>query len=107
MERNIFLKLAIFPQLSRRYWLPRYSKNFSSDSEDSSSSVSSMSSSMSFISQHDPHQIMNSCEVINYRVRYFRGRIPKFNQSEARKRCFLSSYWLKFGTLPRKYRTLL
>ena len=67
MERNIFLKLAIFPQLSRRYWLPRCSNNFSSDSEDSSSSVSSMSSSMSFISQHDPHQIMNSCEVNNYR----------------------------------------
>ncbi|KAL5267689.1 hypothetical protein ACHWQZ_G004660 [Mnemiopsis leidyi] len=33
-------------------------------SEDSGSSVSSMSSSMSFISQHDSHQIMNSCEKL-------------------------------------------
>ena len=41
-----------------------------------------------------------------YRVRYSRGRVSNFNQSEARKHCFLSSDWLKFETLPRKYRTL-
>ena len=35
----------------------------------------------------------------------FRGRASKFNQSEARKQCFLDSDWLEFVTLPRKYRT--
>ena len=40
------------------------------------------------------------------RVRYFRGRVSYFNQSKARKRCFLAFDWLKFETLPRKYRTL-
>ena len=41
------------------------------------------------------------------RVRYFRGRVSNFNQSEERKQCFLPSDWLKFETLPREYRTLL
>ena len=41
------------------------------------------------------------------RVRYFRGRVSNFNQSEARKHCFLASDWLTFETLPRKYRTLI
>ena len=41
-----------------------------------------------------------------YRVRNFRGRVSNFNQSEARKQCFLASDWLKFVTLPRKYRAL-
>ena len=41
-----------------------------------------------------------------YRVRNFRGRVSIFNQSEARKQCFLASDWLKFETLPRKFRTL-
>ena len=40
------------------------------------------------------------------RVRNFRGRVTNFNQSEARKQCFLASDWLKFETLPRKFRTL-
>ena len=40
------------------------------------------------------------------RVRNFRGRVSNFNQSEARKQCFLASDWLKFETLPRKFRTL-
>ena len=35
------------------------------------------------------------------RVRYFRGRVSNFNQSEARKHCFLASDWSKFETLPR------
>ena len=41
-----------------------------------------------------------------YRVRNFRGRVSYFNQSEARKHCFLASDWLKCETLPRKFRTL-
>ena len=41
-----------------------------------------------------------------YRVRNFRGRVSHFNQSEARKQCFLASDWLKYETLPRKFRTL-
>ena len=45
--------------------------------------------------------------VSNYRVRNFRGRVSNFSQSEARKQCFLASDWLKFETLPRKFRTLL
>ena len=35
------------------------------------------------------------------------GSVPNFNQSGARKYCFQASDWLKFGTLPRKYRPLL
>ena len=72
MEKNPVIKIENFnrfPQLNELYWLPRYLNTLSSDSEDSSSSVSSMSSSMSFISQHDPHQIMNSCEVNDCRSR--------------------------------------
>ena len=44
--------------------------------------------------------------VVLYRVRNFRGRVSYFNQSEARKGCFLASDWLKYETLPRKFRTL-
>ena len=40
------------------------------------------------------------------RVRNFRGRVSNFNKSKARKQCFLASDWLKFETLPRKFRTL-
>ena len=40
------------------------------------------------------------------RVRYFQGRVINFNQSEARKQCFLASDWLKLENLSRKYRTL-
>ena len=40
------------------------------------------------------------------RVRNFRGRVSYFNQSEARKHPFLASDWLKYETLPRKFRTL-
>ena len=51
-----------------------------------------------------------SKEILKYfvdnRVRYFRGRVTNFYQSEARKQSFLASDWLKFVTLPRKYRTL-
>ena len=36
-------------------------------------------------------------DLIKYRVRYFRGRVSNFNQSEARKLCFLASDWLKLG----------
>ena len=39
--------------------------------------------------------------VEDYRVRYFRGRVSNSNQSEARKRCFLASDWLKFEILPK------
>ena len=28
-------------------------------------------------------------------VQYFRGRVPNFNQSEARKHCLLASDWLR------------
>ena len=45
--------------------------------------------------------------TLPYRVRYWRGRVPYFNQSEARKQCFTASDWLNYGTLPHKYRTLL
>ena len=38
---------------------------------------------------------------VHYRVRNFRGRVTNFDQSEARKQCFLASDWLKFETLPR------
>ena len=36
-----------------------------------------------------------------YRVRYYRGGVSNFDQSEAIKHCFLVSDWLKFETLPR------
>ena len=36
-----------------------------------------------------------------YRVRNYRGKVTNFNQSEARKHCFLASDWSKFETLPR------
>ena len=39
------------------------------------------------------------------RVRYFWGKVP--NSGKGRKNYFLASNWLKFGTLPQKYRTLL
>ena len=49
-----------------------------------------------------------SIEIIQvYSVRYFRGRVSNFNQSEARKHSFIASDRLKFETLSRKYRTLL
>ena len=35
------------------------------------------------------------------------SRESNFNQSGARKHCFIASDWSKFETLPRKYRTLL
>ena len=41
-----------------------------------------------------------------YKVRNYLGRVTNFDQSEARKQCFLASDRLKFETLPRKYRTL-
>ena len=34
------------------------------------------------------------------RVRYFRRRVPNFNQSDARKQCFLASDWLKLRFFP-------
>ena len=40
--------------------------------------------------------------IIN-RVRNFRGRVSHFNQSEARKQCFLASDWLKYETLPENF----
>ena len=40
--------------------------------------------------------------MLYIRVRYFRGRVLYFDQSEARKMCFLAFDWLKFETLPRK-----
>ena len=40
-------------------------------------------------------------------VRFFRGRVPNFNQSEGREQYFLASDWLKSETLPRNYRALL
>ena len=43
---------------------------------------------------------------LSYRVRYYWGRVLNFDQSESRKHSFLASNWLKFETLPRKYRTL-
>ena len=40
---------------------------------------------------------------IVYRVRNYRGRVTNFDQSEARKQCFLASDWLKFETLPDNF----
>ena len=57
------------------------------------------------LSNNDGDGNRNS-DGIDNRVRYFRGRVSYFNQSESRKQCFLASDWLKFETLPRKYRTL-
>ena len=50
--------------------------------------------------------ISSSTGTERNRVRYFRGRVSNFNQSEARKQCFLASDWFKFVTLLQKYRTL-
>ena len=36
-----------------------------------------------------------------FRIRYYRGRVSNFDQSESRKHCFLASDRLKFVTLPR------
>ena len=33
--------------------------------------------------------------------------VTNFNQSKARKQCFLASHWSKLGTIPRKYPALL
>ena len=41
-----------------------------------------------------------SCIFDSYRVWYFRGRLPNFNHSEARKKCALASAWLNFVTFP-------
>ena len=41
---------------------------------------------------------------IVHRIRYFLGDVLKFNQSEARKQCFVDSDWLKFETRARKHR---
>ena len=38
---------------------------------------------------------------VTNRVGYFRGKVSYFNQSEARKYCFLASNWMIFETLPR------
>ena len=37
------------------------------------------------------------CLSIANRVRYFRGRVTNFYQSEARKHCILDSDWLNLG----------
>ena len=42
----------------------------------------------------------------DHRVRYFRGRVSYFDQSEARKHRFLASDWSKYEIFPRKYRAL-
>ena len=47
---------------------------------------------------------ITSINAFHNRVRYYRGRVSNFDQSEARKHCILASYLLKFETLPRKYR---
>ena len=44
--------------------------------------------------------------ALHDRVRYYWGRVSNFNQSEAIKHCFLASDWLRFVTLPRKYRII-
>ena len=33
---------------------------------------------------------------VKLKERYLRGRVSNYNQSEARKQCFLDSDWLKF-----------
>ena len=43
-----------------------------------------------------------SCNpFVSYRVPYFLGSFPNFVQAGARKQCFISSDWLKCGTLPK------
>ena len=44
-------------------------------------------------------------QLIEYGIIY-RGKVLNFDQSEAIKQCLLASVWLKFETLPRKYRIL-
>ena len=41
-------------------------------------------------------QAMDEIESETYRVRNYRGRVSNFDQSEARKQCFLASDWLNF-----------
>ena len=59
----------------------------------------------------DTHNVPNyTCSVsryywlnnlfISYRIWYYRGGVSNFDQSEARKQCFLASDWLKFASLP-------
>ena len=43
---------------------------------------------------------MLSSILVYNRVRNFRGGVSNFNQSEARKQCFLASDWLKCETPP-------
>ena len=50
--------------------------------------------------------VRSSMVIVAYGVWYFWGRVTNFNQLEAGKQCFLASDWLKFETLPLKYRTL-
>ena len=40
--------------------------------------------------------LFQMCNIVGY----FRGRVPNFNQSDARKQCFLAADWLKFETFP-------
>ena len=40
-------------------------------------------------------------------VRYFWGRVSYFNQSEARKQCYLDSDWLKYEPLSSSDNTVL
>ena len=43
---------------------------------------------------------------VDYSIFGVGSRVSNFNQSEARKHCFLASDWPKFVTLPRKFFTL-
>ena len=44
--------------------------------------------------------VANDVVGITDRVRYFRGTVSNFNESEARKHLVLASDWLIFETLP-------
>ena len=37
----------------------------------------------------------DNLNFLSNRVRYYRGRVSNFDQSESRKHCFLASDWLK------------
>ena len=42
-----------------------------------------------------------------HRAQYFWGGVPKFDESEARMHCFLTSDWSELETIPQEYCALL
>ena len=60
------------------------------------------------IVQYDTFFLQNvQCQSIEHGIFGGGSQLSNFNQSEARKQCFLASDWLNLGNFPRKYRALL